>query len=65
MSSWIVLTGRLIVNFGAAEEILSAGAVMHLRGLQSANARALENSMLVEVTYSSFCKCDKPGTGGE
>jgi transcriptional regulator with XRE-family HTH domain len=60
MSSYIALSGRVIVEINGVEEILGPGAVMHLRGRQKANIQALSDSMLLQIIYSRSCSCVIP-----
>lgn len=58
MSSRVVLSGKLLVELGGTEELLATGAVLHLRGHHAATIQALEDCVLIEVTYSSRCTCN-------
>jgi transcriptional regulator with XRE-family HTH domain len=61
MSSWIVLSGRLIFEVGASfaqtNELAESGSVIHVRGGVPLRIQALEDSQIIQIAYSSSGHC--------
>jgi transcriptional regulator with XRE-family HTH domain len=68
ISSWIVLTGRLLVELqhgtGAKSIILDAGNVLHFREHGNVTLQALRRSSVAQVVHSLICEC-KPKAAGQ
>jgi len=62
LSSWILLTGRLLVelpqSMGAKSVILDTGNVLHFREHGELSIEALQESTVLQVVYSQNCECD-------
>jgi transcriptional regulator with XRE-family HTH domain len=61
LSSWIVLTGRLLVELpptmGTKSVVLDTGNVLHFREHGEVALEALQDSTVVQVVYSRHCEC--------
>jgi transcriptional regulator with XRE-family HTH domain len=60
-STWIVLAGKTLFEFTEATthtgELVERGNVIHFRGALPIRIRALEDSRMLRLTYSSVCTC--------
>jgi transcriptional regulator with XRE-family HTH domain len=63
LSSWIVLSGRLLVelpqSMGTKSVILDTGNVLHFREHGELTFEALQDSTVVQVVYSQNCECEQ------
>ncbi len=63
MSSWIVLSGRLIFEvrtaLGTTGELIESGSVIHVRGETPLKIQALQDSEIIQITcsHSGQCAC--------
>ncbi len=62
LSSWIVLSGRLMAELphamGDKSLILDASNVLHFRKYGDVSLHAMQDSTLVQVIYSTICECN-------
>jgi len=62
LSSWIVLSGRLMAELpntmGAKSMILDASNVLHFRKYGDVNLNAMQDSTIIQVIYSTVCECN-------
>lgn len=67
ISSWIVLTGRLLVELqngiGAKSIILDAGNVLHFREHGNVTLQAMQRSSVAQVVHSHICECKSKAAG--
>lgn len=64
-ASWIVLSGRVIMNVpkgnkDGISELVEKDSVLHLRESPPKKLHALEDSELLQIVYSGECFCHKP-----
>jgi transcriptional regulator with XRE-family HTH domain len=67
ISSWIVLSGRLLVEvqhgIGAKSIILDIGNVLHFREHGVVTLHAMQRSSVVQVVHSHICECNPKAAG--
>jgi transcriptional regulator with XRE-family HTH domain len=62
LSSWILLNGRILAelpeSMGTKSMVLDAGNVLHFRRPGEILIRALAQSTLIRIAYSTVCECN-------